>query len=188
MKMTMRPLSADEQRFAAQNHDLVYAFLHEKGLPFEVFYDVAIFGYLRAVQEYLTDPRFVVYAFSTIAWKRMQSSVTSYCRAMAAPSRSAPTVSLSDPIGTDDALTWEDILSRRDEGFLHYETRLLMDGLHSRLLPQQMRIVRMKLDGFRMHEIARREHMTFREINRLLADSRDEIVRILWGDESEAAA
>ena len=47
----MKPLTAEEQHLAAENHDLVFAFLKEKELPIDVYYDVVIFGYLKAVQE-----------------------------------------------------------------------------------------------------------------------------------------
>ena len=50
--MDVRPLTKEQQRFAAENHHLVYAYLNEKKLPESVFYDVVIFGYLKAVQEY----------------------------------------------------------------------------------------------------------------------------------------
>ena len=102
----LRPLTLEEQLFAAQNHNLVYAFLQEKNLPEDVFYDVVIFGFMRAVQEYVSGKRFRVYSFSTIAWKRMENSVSNYCRYLASPIRSATIVSLYSPIGADAELTW----------------------------------------------------------------------------------
>ena len=41
----------------------------------------------------------------------------------------------------------------------------------SAITEKQMRIIRMKLAGFRMHDIARTEKMTFRDINRALNDT-----------------
>jgi hypothetical protein len=64
-------LTTEQQAFAAENHDLVYSFLHAKRLPEDEFYDVVIFGYLRAVQRYFTQPGLRRYAFSTIAWRAM---------------------------------------------------------------------------------------------------------------------
>ena len=184
----LRPLTLEEQVFAAQNHNLVYAFLQEKELSEEVFYDVVIFGYMRAVQEYVSGTRFRVYAFSTIAWKRMENSVSNYCRYLAAPSRSAPTVSLFSPVGTDADLTWEDTLSRIDDQMMQFETGLLMRELAEKLPKEEMKIIRLKMAGCKMHEIAKREHLTFQEINELLANCKDEIIHILCGDERRAAA
>lgn len=184
----LRPLTEEERCFATEHHSLVYAFLKEKELPENVFYDVVIFGFMRAVQEYLTSPRFLVYAFSTIAWKRMQCSVTSYCRYMAVPKRFAEIVSLSEPIGSDSDLTWEDVLTKQDSGFLEFETLELLRAMERELPMLEMKIIRMKLAGFKMHEIAKTEHLTFQEINTLLADCKDDIIRILWGDEQKIAA
>lgn len=184
----LRPLTLEEQLFATQNHNLVYAFLQEKELPEDVFYDVVIFGYMRAVQEYLSGTRFRVYTFSTIAWKRMEHSVSNYCRYLAAPIRSAAMVSLFSPIGADAELTWEDILSRKDDRMIRFETRILMDALAEKLPGREMKIVRMKVAGCKMHDIARSEHLTFQEINELLANCKDDIIHVLWGDEGREAA
>ena len=44
------PLNDTQRIFAEKNHNLVYKFLHEKNLPASEYYDIIIFGYLRAVQ------------------------------------------------------------------------------------------------------------------------------------------
>lgn len=184
----LRPLTLEEQLFAAQNHNLVYAFLQEKNLPEDVFYDVVIFGFMRAVQEYVSGKRFRVYSFSTIAWKRMENSASNYCRYLTSPVRSATMVSLYSPIAADADLTWEDILYRKDESALAFETRILMENLEKKLPKKEMKIIRMKVAGCKMHEIAKREHLTFQEINELLANCKDDIIHILWGEERRVAA
>ena len=44
------PLTKEQQDFAAEHHGLVYKFLNDNHLPEDEFYDVVIFGYLKAVQ------------------------------------------------------------------------------------------------------------------------------------------
>ena len=56
------PLNDIQRIFADKNHNLVYKFLHEKNLPASEYYDIVIFGYLRAVQRYLTDPNLAGYS------------------------------------------------------------------------------------------------------------------------------
>ena len=46
------PLNEEQRRFATENHNLVYAFLNEKGLSEDEYYDVVIFGYLYAVNDF----------------------------------------------------------------------------------------------------------------------------------------
>ena len=72
-----------QRRFAARNHNLIYRFLQEKGWEVSEYYDIAAFGYLRAVRRYLTEPGLSIYAFSNIAWQAMTQSIASFLRAEA---------------------------------------------------------------------------------------------------------
>ena len=49
------PMSQAQQLFAEEHHNLVYAFLKEKKLPEDEYYDVVVFGYLQAVMDYTTQ-------------------------------------------------------------------------------------------------------------------------------------
>ena len=69
------PLNDTQRIFAEKNHNLVYKFLHKKNLPASEYYDIVIFGYLRAVQRYLTDPNLAGYSFATVAWRAMEGEV-----------------------------------------------------------------------------------------------------------------
>ena len=124
--MNIRPLTGEQQRFAEENHHLVYVFLNKRNLPESVFYDIVIFGYLRAVQEYCEVPSLHRFKFSTMAWKRMRSSLSNYYQYLSRPKRCAPTVSLDSLIGNEDELYWEDIISRPDESMIRLETELLL--------------------------------------------------------------
>ncbi len=57
----LHPLTKTEQDMAEQEHQLVLDFLHCKRLPMDDFYDVVIFGYLSAVQQYIRNPPAGVY-------------------------------------------------------------------------------------------------------------------------------
>ena len=70
--MDLKPFTKEEQQFAEDNHGIIYTFLNEKQLSEDDYYDVVVFGYLRAVQEYFDNKRICKYKFSTLAWKRMQ--------------------------------------------------------------------------------------------------------------------
>ena len=68
----------DEQRqFAAENHNLIYKYLWDRRLEIDDYYDIAVFGYLRAVKRYLTEPWLHRYQFSTVAWHAMRQSIAS---------------------------------------------------------------------------------------------------------------
>lgn len=76
--MDIRPLTKEQRRFAEENHHLVFTFLNQKELPESVFYDVVIFGYLKAVQEYCEVLALHRFKFSTLAFQRMRSSLSNY--------------------------------------------------------------------------------------------------------------
>ena len=65
----MRPLTNEERNFATEHHNLVFAFLKKKNLSIRRYYDIVIFGYLKAVQKYFTLKEQNKCCFSTFAWK-----------------------------------------------------------------------------------------------------------------------
>lgn len=179
--MDIRPLTKEQQRFAEENHHLVFAFLNQKRLPESVFYDVVIFGYLKAVQEYCEVKSLHRFKFSTLAYQRMRSSLSNYYKYLSRPKRNAPVISFDELVGNEDGLYWEDIISRPDELMYRFETELLLHALATSLPRREMRIIRMKVRGDRMHDIAKREHMTFQQINEALKQTYPTVINVLWG-------
>lgn len=182
--MDIRPLTKEEQRFAKENHNLVKKFLFQKDLPESVFYDVVIFGYLRAVQEYCEKPRLRKYAFSTLSWKRMQSAMSNYCQYLSRQKRSAVTVSFEERLDDEEGLCLKDVIGQQDPLMRAFETELILHALASKLPRQTMNIILMKLNRARMHDIAKAERLTFHDINRILADSYDTIVEVCYGKQA----
>ena len=71
----MKQLTDYERQFADQHHDVVYRFLRARGLNISEYYDVVIFRYLGAVQQYLSRPSLQEYSFDTIACNAMRSAL-----------------------------------------------------------------------------------------------------------------
>ena len=178
--MDLRPFTKEEQRFAEENHDLVYAFLNEKKLSEDEYYDVVVFGYLRAVQLHGKDQRLDKYKFSTLAWNLMQGELSNYHKYLASPKRNAIVISLDEPLDSEDGLCLSDTLSY-DDFMTELKEELLMHELVRHLPAKEMRIVKMKVQGCRMHEIAKAERLTFQEINRLLDNIYPTVRKIFYG-------
>lgn len=87
------PMTPAQQLFAEEHHNLVYAFLNEKKLPEDEYYDVVVFGYLQAVMDYTTQGESSRFSFATIAWRKMESRLADHFRHQASTKRAAPTVS-----------------------------------------------------------------------------------------------
>ena len=156
LKYPCTVLSAKQRAFAGKNHRLVYKFLYENGLPADEYYDVVIFGYLRAVRRYLTDARLRRYRFSTIAWSCMRADLMNYVKTC---ERNKCTVSLRDNF-TVQQTAWQ-----------HMEMGLLIHDLKSRVTKNQMEVILLRIYGYSVSEIAEIKGSTAKRIRKILRDT-----------------
>jgi len=178
--MDLRPFTKEEQQFAEKNHDLVYAFLNEKKLPEDEYYDVVVFGYLRAVQDYCKKAKRSNYSFSTIGWKHMQETLNDYYKYLFRAKRNAVVISLDEPLSCDDGLCLEDVISY-DDCMEEIRTELLMHELAVHLPEREMRIINMKVRGAKLQEIAKAEKLNFKQIGRILDNIYPTVCKIFYG-------
>ena len=160
--MTMKTMTDEQRKFAEENHELVYAFLSENGLSESLYYDVVIFGFLLAVQEYCENPALGNY-------RHLSKDV--YFHDDILP--------ISDVVSKYANIQSKNMVEKQDEIMAQLETDLLLHTLASKLSPREVRIIRMKLNGARMHDIAKAERITFHEIKKLLAGSYETVLEIL---------
>lgn len=76
---TLHPLSKAQSDFAAENYNLVFRFLQEKGLDADEYHDDVILEYLHAVQCYDERPELRRYDFPAIAYGQMESAISHTC-------------------------------------------------------------------------------------------------------------
>lgn len=105
----MTPL---QRQFADEHQDTVFRFLSHKNLSVEDYYDIVIFGYLQAVQEYDENPALARFQFNTIAWTKMSDCLGKHFSYENKPKRKAPMVSIHTY--TRDGLTLDEILPDGD--------------------------------------------------------------------------
>lgn len=145
-------LTPKQQLFASEHHNLVYKFLHTKELSTEEYYDVVIFGYLLAVQEYLEKPELSRFAFSTVAWTKMMDCVVNEWIYRSRPKRRAYVESLQDETvsGSLDNL----FPNRRQSMAEALDNQELAIRMLSHLTPKEKEIVHLKAKGYTYREIA----------------------------------
>ena len=177
--MKLRPLTEKEQKFAEVNHELIYSFLSERNLNKDDYYDIVIFGYLRAVQEYCENPELYRYKFSTLAWKHMRNAYTDYCKYNFCKKRNTSTISIDEAILVAPDIYVEHAVSY-DEYVTGIKTELLLHELARRLPEREMRIVRMKVRGDKLQDIARAERLNFQQIGRMLDDIYPTVIKIIY--------
>lgn len=169
------PLTKEQQDFATEHHGLVYKFLNDNHLPEDEFYDVVIFGYLRAIHRYFTESDLRQYSFGTIGWTGMKSALANYNRSLSRSKRNAEIVSIH--IGPyPDTLSLEESLPAQDDWTQHMEMQFLLHELAGRVSSQQMKIVREKMCGYGIREISRSQKLPMKRIKEMLEEVRIEFL------------
>ena len=153
----METMTERQRWFAAQNHNLIYRYLHEKRWEVSEYYDIAAFGYLRAVRRYLTEPGLSIYAFSSIAWQAMTQSIASFLRAEARRNDA-------------ERRYISEAASAVPDPFVELEARLLLHDLAAVSSRQQYALAEMRLQGYTIAEIALAQGMPKIRIRRLLKE------------------
>lgn len=140
----LRPMTQEERDFAEQRHDLVIDFLRYKHLPMDDFYDIVIFGYLSAVQQYFRNPPAGV-EFKAMAFRAMKDAVLRDGEYHARAKRSGVTVGLDDVELTD----------LRQDTERRVESKALLEQVVSMATPRETKIIDLLINGFALHEAAR---------------------------------
>lgn len=116
MKNDLPPLSEQEREFAEKNHGIIKKYLNIRKLPFDEWYDVVIFRYLRSVHRWFTIPELQKYNFEIIAFQAMRSAIGGE---MKKQSKRIKTISLDEPIPGTDGLTYNDIVTADNLNYLY---------------------------------------------------------------------
>ena len=116
-KTPYTPLTQEEQRFASENHGLVFQYLRRRKLDPDEWYDVVIFRFLLAVKKWFARPELHKWSFSTIACQGMRSAIGAE---LDKQKRRIRTISLEELVpGTED-VTWMDTITEENLKFVNY--------------------------------------------------------------------
>lgn len=163
------PMTFEQNEFATIHHNLIYKFLNYYHLPEDEYYDIVVFGYLKAVNDYFAKEHLRSYSFATIAWKDMAKQLSNYYKSQTRQKRKAYVISLQES-PYSNGLPLEEILPAEDELMKQLETRLLLHDLAARISEQQMDIVRLKYNGYNIREIAMHQNLPLKRVQRLLKE------------------
>ena len=150
--MYNKALTQEQSDFAAEHHNLIFAFLNQKGYPEDEYYDIAAFGYLSAVRSYYAREDLRSYAFSTIAFSRMRSYVGRHMKQDAAR--------ISRLVSYDD---YEDIVVDNASPEQTYIKRECAECIEKALSPTQKLALQLLSDGT-LHDLSGRAGVTREEI------------------------
>ena len=177
----LTPLTLEEAEFAAQQYRLIFSYLDKNALDERDFFDVAVIGFLMAVRRYLSTPKLQHYAFSTIAWRSMKSSVNQELRSRDAQKRDAQTVSLDASTIEVEELNTKTWRSTQNDVLLAFETELLLHDLSQRVTKKQMDVIHLRMAGYSMRLIAKAKKMTVRDVSTMLGELFEVVMDVCYG-------
>lgn len=111
------PLTVEEQRFAEENHQVIFQYLRSRKLDPEEWYDVVILRYLLSVKKWFQRPELHSWKFSTIARQDMRSAIGSHLKKEA---RRIRTVSLDEAIPGFEGMTYMDTVTADNLDYINY--------------------------------------------------------------------
>lgn len=170
-------LSDMERQFASEHHQLIYGFLNKHALAEDEYYGVAALGFLRAVHNYLTKAELRRFSFSTIAYRAMSQSVSQYRHSLKRQAGFADALSL-DTGGIDGRPLATGLSAAERAAYTELEEELLLHALITKLPPGHSEVVRLRLLGYRIHEIAQRQAVSDKTIRKLLRQIREVFVEV----------
>lgn len=113
----LTPLDDQEQIFARENHKLLIDYIKHNNLELREFYDVCVFGYLKAVKRWFSRPELHVYKFSTIANKAMRSYLYNERQKQ---KRRIKTFSLNVEVPESEGMTYTDCVTYDNLEYIDY--------------------------------------------------------------------
>ena len=102
-------LTERQRSFAADNHYVLEEYLQRKNLPLDDFYDVVVFGYLRAVKHYDESEDVQPFGFRAVAEDHMYAELCGYMRKQKLRNKNVRILSLDRPVSTH--LTLGDVIA-----------------------------------------------------------------------------
>lgn len=149
----LSPLTEPEKAYATASHNLIYSFLRKFGYDIEEYYNVAVIGYLKAVQVYHRRENLrKQYSFQCISFQCMRSEIGNYIKAMTTQKRK-PT----EPIISLDAEYYDMESLYNCIGGKSLESEIMEAESLAELLENfseiQQNIMKLKLEGYSNKEI-----------------------------------
>ena len=149
-------MTEKQRQLAAENHQLIYSFLHKYDYDIEDFYDLAAIGLCKAARSYKDS----MGNFSTLAYKCMFNEIAHYFVNQGAARRvpSHLIMHYDAKIHSDDEGEFSEILNcmNCDNGFENDAiTDILIDICKVKLTDRDRIVFEMLMDGYTTREIGK---------------------------------
>lgn len=149
----LQPLTEIERRWAEEYHELVYSFLRGNGYSIEEFYNVAILGYLKAIQTYSRreDLR-NKYQLATICGHYMRAEIKDHFREQNAQKRKPMETIISLDANYTETEDFYNLVGGKSVEDELMEAEQIAEMLEN-LSEVQRDIMKLKLEGYGNKEV-----------------------------------
>lgn len=178
----LQPLTEEEKEMAEKYHNLVYAFLHQKGYSIEDYYDIAVMGYLKSIQKYCRDDNLKLkWSFKAICFNDMHREIGNETKKENTKKRMPEGGFASLDLQLEDSkesfINCIVTQTLEDEFFAEYDRLDEADRIKdilSQLTDLQRKIVILKASEKTTHYISKKLHISLKTISEELKKLRDE--------------
>ena len=178
----LQPLTEEEKEMAEKYHNMVYAFLHQKGYNIEEYYDIAVMGYLKAVQKYSRDDNLKLkWSFKAICYNDMHREIGNQTKKentkKRMPEGGFTSLDLQMEDSNESFINSIVTQTLEDEFFAEYDRLEEADRIKnilSQLTDIQRKIAILKASGKPMHYISKKLHISLKSINEEMKKARGE--------------
>lgn len=172
-KYKLKPLTTEEKEMAANNHNIVYAFLYQHGYSIDNFYGVAVMGFLKGIQVYCRKTRYTKQAdmYFTV-WQYMRTELENNRKMENALKRKPTETVISLDVEHSEMENLYNCVGGKSVESEYLEKERINELL-GKLTEVQRVISKMKMEGFNNTEIFLildiPSSTYYREINRIKA-------------------
>lgn len=169
----LQPLTEEQKEMAEKYHNIIYSFLHSKGYDIEEYYDIAVMGYLKAIQKYSRDDNLKLkWSFKAICYNDMHREISNQRKKdntkKRMPEGGFTSLDLQLEDSNESFINSIITPTLEDEFFDEYDRLEEADRIKeflSQLTDIQRKIVLLKADSKTNREIAEKIRVPYRKIS-----------------------
>lgn len=150
--MRLEKLTESEKKFAEENHNLVYGFLHRYKYSIGEYYNVVVFAYLKSVQVYHRRKDLQNKCdFPFISWQYMRSAIGNHFRIKNTQKRTATYGTVSFDSDNDDMENFYNCIGGKSAEDDVME-KMLIENIMENLTELQRKIAELRIKGYNNKE------------------------------------
>lgn len=157
----MHRLTHEQRDLATKAHNIIYAYLRDRKLPISEYYDVVVFGFLEAVQQYQENAELArKYTLTTIAYRKMDDKVAELRIYENRKKRKADVRSLEALVPGTENMCIADTVPSKESPEQDAEANVIYLQIAAQTTPAQRAAAEARAAGYTAKEAAERLHTT----------------------------